>query len=80
MVVPSLAPLPPAILLLLAGPASAALLLDEDFSCASIGCNSTHGITNYSYWRWATTGSAQSMSSRCSTASVFPLKKSRKNS
>ena len=42
------------------GPTSAALLLDEDFSCASIGCNATHGITNYSYWRWSTTGSAQS--------------------
>ena len=37
-----------------------ALLLDEDFSCASIGCNATHGITNDSYWRWSTTGSAQS--------------------
>jgi hypothetical protein len=40
--------------------ATALLLLDEDFSCASIGCNATHGITNYSYWRWSTTGSAQS--------------------
>lgn len=27
------------------------LLLDEDFSCRAIGCNATHGITNYSYWR-----------------------------
>ena len=40
--------------------AVAALLLDEDFSCAMIGCNATHGITNYSYWRWSTTGSRQS--------------------
>ena len=37
-----------------------ALELDEDFSCAEIGCNSTHGITNYSYWRWSTTKSKQS--------------------
>lgn len=36
------------------------LLLTEDFSCAEIGCNRTHGITNYTYWRWSTTGSAQS--------------------
>jgi hypothetical protein len=28
-----------------------ALLLSEDFSCTSIGCNSTHGITNYTAWR-----------------------------
>ena len=60
MLLPSLVPRRPAILLLLLGSASAALLLDEDFSCASIGCNATHGITNYSYWRWSTTGSAQS--------------------
>jgi hypothetical protein len=37
----------------------AKLLLDEDFSCGEIGCNASHGITNYSYWRWSTTGSAQ---------------------
>jgi hypothetical protein len=24
-----------------------------------MGCNSTHGITNYTYWRWSTTGSGQ---------------------
>jgi hypothetical protein len=42
------------------GAAIGRLLLDEDFSCASIGCNATHGITNYSYWRWSTTGSKQS--------------------
>jgi hypothetical protein len=41
-------------------PAIAALLLSEDFGCASMGCNSSHGITNYSYWRWSTTGSQQS--------------------
>ena len=29
----------------------AKLLLDEGFSCAEMGCNTTHGITNYSYWR-----------------------------
>lgn len=49
------------LLLLLSGrQARAALLLDEDFSCAQIGCNATHQITNYSYWRWSTTGSRQS--------------------
>ena len=35
------------------------LLLDEDFSCAVMGCNSSGGITNYSYWRYSTTGSKQ---------------------
>ena len=37
----------------------ALLLLDTNFSCDSIGCNRTHGITNFSFWRWSTTGSRQ---------------------
>ena len=42
-------------------PTAATLLLAEDFSCASIGCNATsHGITNYTYWRHSTTGSKRS--------------------
>lgn len=40
--------------------AMASLLLDADFSCAEIGCNASHGITNYSYWRHSTTDSRQS--------------------
>ena len=47
------------LLLLLAAGAHAALLLNEDFSCASLGCNETAQPTNYSLWRWSTTGSAQ---------------------
>ena len=39
--------------------ALAALLLSEDFSCRSLGCNATLQPTNYSLWRWSTTGSAQ---------------------
>jgi len=35
------------------------LLLTEDFSCASLGCNATSQPTDYSKWRWSTTGSAQ---------------------
>lgn len=44
---------------LFVGACLSTLLLDEDFSCREIGCNRTHGITNYTYWRWSTTGSAQ---------------------
>merc|ERR1711871_489052 len=44
---------------LLARDANAALLLSEDFSCASLGCNASAQPTNYSLWRWSTTGSAQ---------------------
>jgi hypothetical protein len=47
------------LLLLLAAAVQAKLILDEGFTCAEMGCNATHGITNYSYWRWSTTGSAQ---------------------
>lgn len=39
--------------------ADAALLLDEDFSCQTMGCFDHH-ITNLSYWRHSTTGSNQS--------------------
>lgn len=39
--------------------ALAALLLDEDFSCRMMGCDS-HRITNLTYWRHSTTGSNQS--------------------
>jgi hypothetical protein len=48
------------LLLALVRPAIAALLFSEDFSCASIGCNNTGQPTNYSRWRWSTTGSRQS--------------------
>ena len=37
----------------------AALLLEEDFSCRMMGCDS-HRITNLTYWRHSTTGSNQS--------------------
>jgi hypothetical protein len=54
-----LLPLRLALLLAATLDVQATLLLDEDFSCASMGCNASHGITNYSYWRWSTTGSRQ---------------------
>jgi arylsulfatase A-like enzyme len=42
-----------------AAAATGKLLLAEDFSCASIGCNSTQQPTNYTRWRWSTTHSHQ---------------------
>ena len=46
------------LLALLLPTAHAALLLDEDFSCAMMGC-AGHHISNLSYWRHSTTGGKQ---------------------